>query len=98
MSHAPCFNLFSFSIILGPISVAIYSTPLQFYESGIFDGECSGTVDHEVLAVGFMALIATWGEGAYFKLKMGTNLCGVAQGACYAMLGSDGNLINTTPL
>lgn len=38
----------------GPVSVAIHVSPqLEKYESGVFSGDCSGSVNHAVLVVGY---------------------------------------------
>lgn len=87
--------------LVGPVSVAIYANTIKLYQTGIFDGECLGTINHGVLAVGYGTDIVTgvqywiiknswgtaWGEEGYIKLKMGTNLCSVAQQSCYAVVG-----------
>ncbi|KAL1494131.1 hypothetical protein ABEB36_009777 [Hypothenemus hampei] len=88
---------------LGPVSVAIDATRLQFYESGIFsDNTCSKTTtNHAVLAVGYNKDNTTdldywivknswgtsWGEDGYFKIKRGVNECAFAMEAVYPSFG-----------
>jgi cathepsin L len=85
---------------VGPVSVAINAIPIQSYQSGIFDGTCSADLDHAVLAVGYGTDQSTgvnywiiknswggdWGEQGYFRMKIGSNLCGIATQACYPLL------------
>lgn len=65
-----------------PVSVAIKSDSLQFYNGGIYDGECSGDINHAVLVVGYGSdeesgidywIIKNswgenWGENGYIRL------------------------------
>jgi C1A family cysteine protease len=77
-------NLLSF----GPIPVGIDTQSLNFelYSGGIMDGShCGKDVDHAVAVVGYTQdywIIKNswgdmWGEHGYFKLKKGTNACGI---------------------
>lgn len=87
---------------LGPISVAIDATELVFYQGGVFQNDdCSSdVVNHNVLAVGYDADENTgleywilknswgtgWGEDGYFKIKRGSNECGIANNGIYPIL------------
>jgi hypothetical protein len=83
-----------------PVSVAICVNPaLQFYSSGVFDGECCTGLNHGVLVVGYGRDSAAgeywkiknswgmgWGERGYFRLQKdtgGPGQCGVAMKASY---------------
>jgi hypothetical protein len=56
-----------------PVSIAVAVTPaLQFYSSGVFDGQCGTALNHGVLLVGygeeeeggkFWKIKNSWGEG-----------------------------------
>lgn len=82
------------ALLRSPIPVAIKVTKrLMLYESGIFEDEECATIeepDHAVLLIGYQKSNGTeywilknswgreWGEDGYFKLKVGSNECGVA--------------------
>lgn len=81
---------------VGPISVGVFAEPLMFYSSGIFSSDdCSGPVDHAVLAVGYgqdggdFWLVknswgVAWGEAGYFRLARNQgNMCSIASFATY---------------
>ncbi|CAI0380939.1 unnamed protein product [Linum tenue] len=63
-----------------PISVAIDAgdSSFQFYESGVFTGECGTELDHGVTA---------WGEEGYIRMQRDVSaeegLCGIAMQASY---------------
>ncbi len=77
----------------GPLSAAIFSLPLMFYDGGIyepwFDFFCSGDLDHAVTIIGYGEeddvpywLIKNtwgddWGENGYLRLRAGRGLCGI---------------------
>jgi len=78
---------------IGPLSVAVNATPLQYYTSGIGSyttAECdpAGT-NHAVTLVGYGTengvdywLVrnswgANWGEAGYFRLARGQGTCGI---------------------
>ncbi|CAH1109596.1 unnamed protein product [Psylliodes chrysocephalus] len=86
---------------VGPISVAIYADPIQFYKGGIFQSStCYNDkehLDHGVLAVGYGTAPSdywiiknswgvTWGEQGYFRLARNGNQCGIALDASYPTL------------
>ncbi|KAL6549185.1 Cysteine protease xcp2 [Orobanche hederae] len=72
-----------------PISVAIEASgkDFQFYEGGVFDGECGTDLDHGVTAVGYGIDYITvknswgikWGEEGYIRMKAKT---GKPAGTC----------------
>ncbi|KAL6572109.1 Cysteine protease xcp2 [Orobanche minor] len=72
-----------------PISVAIEASgkDFQFYEGGVFDGECGTDLDHGVTAVGYELDYITvknswgvnWGEEGYIRMKAKT---GKPAGTC----------------
>ena len=82
-----------------PVSIAIYSNPIQLYESGIYNNwGCSDNVDHGVLAVGygsesgqdFFKVKNSWGadfgEHGYFRVARrdhGSGICGCTTNASY---------------
>jgi C1A family cysteine protease len=66
------------------VTVAIdASSDLMFYNGGVFDGECSGQINHAVTVTGYgtdggkaywnvkNSWGSGWGEGGYFRLKRG---------------------------
>ncbi|CAI0377834.1 unnamed protein product [Linum tenue] len=84
-----------------PISVAIDAgdSSFQFYESGVFTGECGTELDHGVTAVGYgesggmkFWLVKNswgtqWGEEGYIRMQRDVSveegLCGIAMQASY---------------
>jgi cathepsin F len=78
---------------LGPISVGMDATTLQFYIGGVANPWlCSQTNNHAVLIVGYGHSIfgkdywliknswgAWWGERGYFKLVRGKKICGITK-------------------
>ena len=89
---------------LGPLSVLIDATFLQFYHAGVWDTPfChSDTLDHAVLLVGYgthkgvfeskpywvvkNSWGVDWGEGGYFRIVRGKDMCGVTQEVVSAVL------------
>lgn len=74
----------------------------RFYKSGVYESDTCGdgpdTVNHAVLAVGYDTTADTpywiiknswgagWGDEGYFKMKLGSNMCGVATCASYPIV------------
>eukprot|EP00360_Condylostoma_magnum_P000581 CAMPEP_0168314306 /NCGR_PEP_ID=MMETSP0210-20121227/7109_1 /TAXON_ID=40633 /ORGANISM="Condylostoma magnum, Strain COL2" /LENGTH=124 /DNA_ID=CAMNT_0008280331 /DNA_START=664 /DNA_END=1034 /DNA_ORIENTATION=+ len=82
------------AVLKQPVSVAVSSKNWGLYDSGIFDLDCSGELDHAVLLVGYVkdeylyvknSWSFMWGESGYIKLKYG-NSCGIANDASYPSL------------
>jgi len=87
---------------VGPISIAIDASNLQFYKGGVYaDSNCSSSnLDHAVLLVGYGVssngqqywLVknswgTNWGLNGYFELARNqNNMCGVATDAVYPEL------------
>ena len=74
----------------GPITVAIDGTVLQTYKGGVVTTSIANELNHVVLVVGYNDAYvppywilknswgARWGEGGYFRLAKGRNLCLIA--------------------
>jgi len=87
---------------VGPISVCIDSGPWQTYGGGILT-KCGRDKDHCVQVVGYDAVHnppywivknswgPTWGEKGYIRIKMGDNLCGIADVPTYPLLSNQTN-------
>jgi cathepsin F len=89
----------------GPFTVALDASRLALYAGGVYaPADCSETeLDHAVLVVGYGTEDGTdfwtvknswgdaWGEGGYFRLARGRNMCGVANAASTAVI-VDGEL------
>jgi len=83
-----------------PISVAIHSEEMKYYEGGIFDNpRCKeGEINHAVLIVGFdksgpepfwivkNSWSTGWGEEGFIKMKMGVNICGINKAASFPIV------------
>merc|ERR1712072_1588631 len=79
------------------IAIAVVSD-FQFYSGGIYDSKaCQGAqLNHGVSIVGYDTSSefwivrnswgATWGEAGYIRMKMGENLCGLANAASYPVV------------
>jgi len=81
----------------GPVSIAIEAdqSGFQFYQGGVFKGQCGKQLDHGVLLVGYGTeggddywLVknswgASWGDDGYIKLIRGQDQCGLADSASY---------------
>jgi cathepsin L len=70
-----------------PTSIALsVSGGFQSYKGGVFNGPCSGQVNHAVLAVGYTDQYwmvknswgGSWGSGGYIWMARGKNLCQMA--------------------
>jgi len=88
----------------GPISICVNAEPWQHYRGGIVSSKCSGTadsLDHCVQLVGYNKAGPTpywivrnswttdWGVNGYIHLKMGHNICGVANDATIVEIEKD---------
>uniref|UniRef100_A0A6P7GS25 Cathepsin L-like proteinase isoform X1 n=1 Tax=Diabrotica virgifera virgifera TaxID=50390 RepID=A0A6P7GS25_DIAVI len=77
---------------VGPVSMALNSSPLRFYAGGIVDGDCDPdpeAIDHGVLIVGYgsengedywivkNSWGSSFGENEFFRIKRGVNQCGL---------------------
>jgi C1A family cysteine protease len=88
------------AVLKQPVSVAVEADQLgfQFYNSGVFDGDCGTNLDHGVVAVGYGTengkdfwLVrnswgSSWGDGGYIKLARGKNQCGIALQPSYPVV------------
>ncbi|KAE8607668.1 hypothetical protein XENTR_v10011244, partial [Xenopus tropicalis] len=76
----------------GTVTVAINQTLLKQYQKGVIDPhpeKCDNNVDHAVLIVGFSrekkywilknSWGNDWGENGFFRLRLGSNACGIAE-------------------
>lgn len=80
------------ALMLQPVSMLLYASPLYAYASGIFDGDCEGIVNHAVLMAGYGVddgrpyfLVKNswgtdWGEAGYIRLARG--IAGMGQCSC----------------
>eukprot|EP00756_Hemistasia_phaeocysticola_P042524 Hpha_TRINITY_DN16975_c1_g1::TRINITY_DN16975_c1_g1_i1::g.54376::m.54376 len=84
----------------GPVAVGINSNPIQMYVSGVVT-DCPVTQpDHGVLVVGYGHEVGTgtrywtiknswgssFGEGGYFRIQFGKNLCNINSMASYPLV------------
>jgi hypothetical protein len=94
----------------GPVSVAVYANAaFQAYDSGVFNADAPGTVNHGVVLVGWddnqgaggvwilrNSWGTGWGEAGYMRIEYGCS--SVGYGACYAIYSGDTlNGIEVTP-
>ena len=87
---------------VGPLSIAVNASTLQYYKGGIYDvpySYCPNQLDHGVTLVGY-GVSSTgipywviknswgpyWGESGYYRIRRGTGLCGVNQYVYSAVL------------
>ncbi|KAL6966139.1 putative cysteine protease rd21b [Sarracenia purpurea var. burkii] len=86
-----------------PVSIAIEASGMgfQFYESGIFTGKCTTSLDHGVTAIGYgtendvdywivkNSWGESWGENGYIRMQRNTDhptgKCGIAMEASYPL-------------
>ncbi|CAH1110855.1 unnamed protein product [Psylliodes chrysocephalus] len=87
---------------VGPVSIAIYADPFQFYNQGIFDdSSCyndSYFLDHGVLVVAYgtengspywdvkNSWGADWGNNGYIRVARNKGMCGIGLYNAYPML------------
>ncbi|XP_072384013.1 cathepsin L-like proteinase [Diabrotica undecimpunctata] len=84
---------------VGPVSIALNSSPLDFYAGGIIDGDCDPkAIDHGVLIVGYgsengedywivkNSWGSSFGENGFFRIKRGVNQCGLTYEVSYPIL------------
>ncbi|XP_066141449.1 digestive cysteine proteinase 3-like [Euwallacea fornicatus] len=85
---------------VGPISVALDATYIQFYNSGIFSNSKCTTwnLNHGVLIVGYgsendedywivkNSWGTLWGESGYLRIRRGTNECGISEDDSYPVI------------
>lgn len=89
---------------VGPISIAFQVTKdFSSYSSGVYNNPTCSTlpqeVNHAVLAVGYSlseryyivknSWGENWGEHGYFRIRMGANMCGLADCASYPLMGNN---------
>lgn len=81
------------------VAFEVVSDGFRFYKEGVYTSETCGStpmdVNHAVLAVGYGVHNGTsywliknswggdWGDGGYFRMELGKNMCGVATCASY---------------
>ena len=73
----------------GPVSICVDASTWQFYHGGVLSSNCGQQLDHCVQLVGFKddywmvrnSWTASWGIEGYIHIKMGENLCGIANAA-----------------
>jgi len=88
--------LASFIAQHGPVSICVNAEGWNLYKHGVYSRKCSGALndlDHCVQLVGFDKAASSpywivrntwttdWGEKGFMRLKMGENVCGVADEA-----------------
>lgn len=83
---------------IGPVSIGIDSRSWDFYKGGIMTACITQTLDHAALVVGFDSnnnppywIVKNswgplWGENGYIRIKMGLNLCLIADIPCTAIV------------
>uniref|UniRef100_A0A6P7GR60 Digestive cysteine proteinase 3-like n=1 Tax=Diabrotica virgifera virgifera TaxID=50390 RepID=A0A6P7GR60_DIAVI len=84
---------------VGPVSMALNSSPLDFYAGGIVDGNCDPeAIDHGVLIVGYgsengedywivkNSWGSSFGENGFFRIKRGVNQCGLTYEVSYPLV------------
>lgn len=77
-----------FAIQYGPLVAAVNTGEyaLQYYADGIITGGCQKKAEHAVLIVGYderswivkNSWGPDWGERGFFRLRKGSNMCGIA--------------------
>lgn len=75
-----------------PVAVGVQASAWQFYTSGILSGSCSGSLDHSVLAVGYVdgshwkvknSWGKSWGENGFIRVEMSGDKCGILEDASF---------------
>jgi hypothetical protein len=82
---------------VGPMSICVDASSWFSYTSGILDGKCPSYyagIDHCVQLVGYdwpngywivrNSWADSWGEQGFIRIKVGSNMCGLADVATYA--------------
>lgn len=84
---------------LGPITIGISAVRMEMYGGGIIKGSCNTKHDHAPVVVGYGTDNGVdywkvknswgrgWGEGGYFRIIRGQNMCGMATDALHAVVG-----------
>jgi len=71
----------------GPVAISVAATQWQFYESGVYNGECGAEINHAVVAVGYgvdketglnywlvrNSWSESWGENGYIRVVREAN-------------------------
>ncbi|OMJ81321.1 hypothetical protein SteCoe_18244 [Stentor coeruleus] len=91
------------AIVNQPIAVAVDANPTywQFYSSGVIDGNCGTTINHNVLVVGYFTIAGqtpyyvcknswgpSWGMSGYVQISIvdGLGTCGIQTSPAYPVV------------